>query len=238
MATLGFFHNVYDNLKATEYAVKSAREFYPDSFYMLIGDGGVDHHALAKEYNCEYFHYSKNLGYGSMDIDRILSYMQRVLFACMRTDTTHLMKMEDDVVIMDKVILSDSDYLLGQPIGMNNKLHPELLRFAESVSGVKPETDYYCFGGGSIMEVSTYINNYSKITDIFRSYLEKMKEIYPQMGWEDCYFNYFYYLCGKPTTLHSDFYTVSPWPNDIRGFDLNTIRGKYRIVDRYKNNYK
>jgi hypothetical protein len=238
MASLGFFHFVYDNLEATEFAIKSAREHYPDSYYILIGDGGVDHYDLAKKYNCDYLHNHNRVGYGAMPVDKVLESLKRVLVACLKTNTTHIMMMEDDVVILDKINIPDDSQLIGQPIGQINQIHPHLMEIAEKVSGVKPMTDYYCFGGGSILNVATFIEYFGRVYVFYETNLETLKLIYPQIGWIDCYLTYFYYLAGKNISLHSSFYTVSPWPTDIKDFDLNTVRGQFAVVDRYKNNYK
>lgn len=238
MATLGFFHNVYDNLEATEFAIQSVRQHYPDAFYMLIGDGGVDHYELAQKYGCHYYHNADNLGYGEFDLERVSESLKRVLIACLKTNTTHLMMMEDDVVIMDKIDLQDDWYCIGQPIGMHNKMHPQVLELAKSVSGVEPQTDYYCFGGGSILHVQTFLQHFGMVFDFFQKNFNAIKIAYPQMGWIDCYLTYFYYLAGKPIHLHEKLYTVSPWPMNVKNFDLETIRGKYQIVDRFKNFYK
>ena len=163
MATLGFFHHVYDNLDATEFAIKNVREHYPDSFYMLIGDGGANHYELAKKYNCHYYHNTDNLGYGESTLEELLEELKRVLIACIKTNTTHLMMVEDDVVVLDKVDLQDDWYCIGQPIGQNNIMHPQVLEWARQFSGVQPQTNYYCFGGGSILHVGTFLENFSAV---------------------------------------------------------------------------
>lgn len=238
MASLGFFHNVYDNLVATEFAIKSVREHYPDAFYMLIGDGGVDHYELAKKYNCHYYHNANNLGYGEFNKEQVSEALKRVLMACIKTDTTHLMMMEDDVVILDKVELQDDWYCIGQPIGFHNKIHPHVLEIAKNFSGVTPQTDYYCFGGGSILHVETFLQNFGNVFAFFQNNFELVHAAYPQMGWIDCFLTFFFYLSGKPINLHSKLYTVAPWPVTVNNFNLDTVRGEYQIVDRFKNFYK
>ena len=48
--TLGVFHQVHHNLKATEEAIKSFRQFHPKNPYVLIrdGDNGEDFSGIAK----------------------------------------------------------------------------------------------------------------------------------------------------------------------------------------------
>ena len=61
--TLGVFHQVYTRPKATEEAIKSFRQFHPDTPYVLICDGGKSFHRIAKRYDCLYVHEEDNLGY-------------------------------------------------------------------------------------------------------------------------------------------------------------------------------
>ena len=47
--TLGVFHQVYTRPKATEEAIKSFRQFHPETPYVLICDGGKSFHRIAKD---------------------------------------------------------------------------------------------------------------------------------------------------------------------------------------------
>ena len=54
--TLGVFHQVYTRPKATEEAIKSFRQFHPDTPYVLVCDGGKSFLRIANRYDCLYVH--------------------------------------------------------------------------------------------------------------------------------------------------------------------------------------
>ena len=99
--TLGVFHQVHHNLKATEEAVKSFRQFHPDSPYVLIrdGDNGEDFDSIAKEYGCMYLKQKDNLGYRDhnhpsgiygMTKEEVLEWLHRFRQACTFCNTDHI----------------------------------------------------------------------------------------------------------------------------------------------------
>ena len=57
--TVGVFHQVCYRPKATEEAIKSFRQFHPDTPYVLVCDGGKSFHRVAKRYASELTNTSK-----------------------------------------------------------------------------------------------------------------------------------------------------------------------------------
>ena len=89
--TLGVFHQVYTRPKATEEAIKSFRQFHPDTPYVLVCDGGKSFHRIAKRYDCLYVHEEDNLGYRDhthasgiygMTKEEVLEWLRRFRLAC------------------------------------------------------------------------------------------------------------------------------------------------------------
>jgi len=239
--TLSFFHTVYNNKKATEFAIKSVRQHYPDSLYMIINDGGVDHSDLVGKYNCEYLRSTKNLGYPVVPYghkkELALEWLKRFYISCIMCNSSHIMMMEDDVVVLDKITLQNDWECAGHPT-INNIIPEQILEIAEKVSGVKPNHNFYGAGGGTIFNVRTVIENFGKVYNFYNLNYDTLQNAWPTMGWLDCYMTYFFYLSGKHYSINEKLGTVSPWPSSVTDFDLETVRGKFEIVDRYKNNYE
>ena len=122
--TLGVFHQVHHNPKATEEAIKSFREFHPKNPYVLIRDGdGDDFSEIAKEYDCLYLIEENNLGYrdhnhpsGIYGMTRVevLEWLNRFRMACTLCNTDHIIMMEDDVHIRGEIHVPDDWEFAGQ----------------------------------------------------------------------------------------------------------------------------
>ena len=123
--TLGVFHQVHHNLKATEEAIKSFRQFHPKNPYVLIrdGDNGEDFSGIAKEYDCLYLTEEKNLGYRDhnhqsgiygMTKDEVLIWLERFRMACTLCNTDHIIMMEDDVHIRGEIHVPEDWEFAGQ----------------------------------------------------------------------------------------------------------------------------
>ena len=240
MVSLGAIHFVYDNKVATEESIKSFKKFYPNNYYCLIEDAGIDHIELTKKYSHISSHrYDTNLGYfgkngvSGYSKSEVLEWLHRFYVACKFLDTTHVVMMEDDVHILNPVTLKDTDEVLGHG-GPGNTFPQELINIITDFSGIKPNYCRYGAGGGTIFNVKTYLDNYHKIRDFLIINFDHIHKIYPEMGWMDCFMDVFYFLCGKTRTNSTKLYNI--WP-ESRSFDLNQI-SDYEIVHGYKKYYR
>lgn len=240
MSTLSFFSTVYDNKKATEYSLRTVREFYPDAYYMLIGDGGSDHIDLAKKYNCDFYYNNIRLGYPEQPFgykkEKVLEWLMRFYISCLKCNSDYIMMVEDDVVLLDKITIQDDWECVGHVITHGNKIPKPLLDACEKISGQKLKTDFYGSGGGSIFKVRTVLENFGTVYGFFNNNLDFIQEsMYPTLGWLDCFTTFFFYLCGKSFTQNEKMYNIFPVS---KTFDLNTLKGQYEIVHGYKNYYE
>lgn len=240
MATLSFFSTVHSNKAATEFSLQTIRQFHPEAKYMLIGDGShSDYIDLAKEYDCDFYYNHQRLGYPVQPYgyrtDNMLEWLRRFYIACLQSNTTHIMMVEDDVVLVDKVTVEDEWEVAGHDIRGGNFIPDPLLDLCGEISGVRPVTNFYGSGGGAIYKVQTILDNFDMLYKFFEKNLYTIQEtVYPTLGWLDCFTTFCFYLCGKPYTANPHLYNIFP---SSRTFDLDFLKGKYQIAHGYIKYY-
>ena len=167
--TLGVFHQVFNQPKATEEAIKSFRQFHPKNPYVLIrdGDNGEDFSGIAKEYDCLYLTEEKNLGYRDhnhqsgiygMTKDEVLIWLERFRMACTLCNTDHIIMMEDDVHIRGEIHVPEDWEFAGQA-KPGNLLQEPFTNYLTEKYDVKWNVTYYGTGGGSIFNAKTFLEN-------------------------------------------------------------------------------
>lgn len=241
MSSISFFHcaSIYKN--ATEKVVENTRKYHPDNYYFLCVDATQNFSYLAESYKTDYRYYIEKLGgpqqpYG-YETDKVLKFLERFYEACKRSPATHMMMLEDDVWLSNRVIVDDSWEMACHDIEGGNFIHPEIIKMAEEFSGVKVEERSKCYGGGggSIYKIDTFIKNYDRVTDWFAKNTEQIQKYYPTIGWIDCFMVVYYLLCGKQ-------YTKNPFLVDTHnhqtGFDYEKFVSEMPTDTQIINNYK
>lgn len=224
--------------------IRNVRIHHPDDFYFL-GVDGVDtqsYEHLVEPYKLDYRHFYMKVGgpvgnYGYR-LDGVLEFLRRFRQACVLCNTSHIMMMEDDVLIVDKVLVKDEWEHACADTKVGN-LIPEFVHdLIEQHCGKRPMFKQYGAGGGSIFKVSTFLQNYDIITEWFKEHFDKIQAQYPTIGYIDCFMNVYYYLCGKD-------YSVNPYRLDTHahhsGYDydsfVNSIDPGAQIINNYKKYY-
>jgi hypothetical protein len=229
--SLAAFHHVYDNLLATEEAVKSFRSFYPHSPYFLLGDDGKDHYEICKKYNCSFFNFNTHLGYPPFNQHGIIEWLSRVFLACAKSNTSHIMLMEDDVHIINKVEYSSDWELAGYPSSWNEPIHSVILEKITQHTNKRPLQAWYGGGGGSILKVKTFLENYYKFIDFYYNNFDYFLNFQQIIGWTDFTLTCFYFFSGKD-------YTVNPRLYEIKdSFNEPELIKNYDILHHYKKYY-
>lgn len=232
MGSLAAFHHVYDNLRATEEAVKSFRQYHPSEPYFLLGDGGVDHYELSKKYNCNFFYFNNHLGYPPFNKFGIIEWLSRVFLACAKSNTTHIMLMEDDIHIANKIQLDKSWELAGYPGHWNEPIHPIIMDALTNHSGKRPLQNWYGGGGGSILNTKTFLENYYKFINFYFDNFDMFYSYQRILGWTDFTMTLFFFFSGKE-------YKVNPRLYEINGeYDLEKLKENYDIIHKYKKYFK
>jgi hypothetical protein len=240
MSSLSFLHLASANKKiSTGHIVSNIRKYHPDAYYFLGSDAADDLSEIAATNNCDYVYYTNKIGYPSYKIEKVISWLERFRYACEKSNTTHIMMVEDDVWIKKPVTVLDEWEMSCHHITHGNEMPPQVIDLIENFSGKRPLTNYYGGGGGSIYKVDTFLNNYERVLDWFKTHHNDIQSYYEPFGFMDCYMVAYYMLCGKD-------YNVNPYMTDTHhhrnnGFDwdefVETRKENIEIVNNYKKYY-
>jgi len=237
MPDISFCHLASAGKKvSTEKVVEQVRKHHPDSYYMLLSDAADDLSDIAEKYNCDYIRSVSKLGYPSYDADKTLQWLDRFRAACQQAPTSHIMMMEDDVWIKKPITVDSTWEMAGHDIKIGNIIPDDIIGSITDFSGKKPITNQYGCGGGSIFKVSTFLENYDKVTEWFKKNHDWFQIHYQPLGFMDCYMVVYYMLCGKD-------YSVNPYLTDTHhhkndGYDYDDFVMSQPIHIEIVNNYK
>jgi|694.fasta_scaffold30275_4 hypothetical protein len=192
---------------AGEELMKNVREFYPDSYYIALGDAGDDRLDACKKYNVEYYQSQRKLGYPQepygYDMEIVLEFWERMYIACFRANTTHLVYLEDDIKILKPITCPDVDVYGFDTSFANGERFPngftdEFMNMIEEYSGVRPNINGYGAQGGTIIKVKTFLDNYFHVKRwVEQNFNYVRNNIYEKTGWQDSFNTYFFLLSGK-----------------------------------------
>ena len=243
MADISFFHIGSTKRTATEKTVENIRTHHPNAYYFLGSDSAENFSELAIKHKCDYFHFNNKQGgptqpYG-WDVPNMIEFLNRFRIACLRCNTTHMMMAEDDVYLTKPVTVEPHWEMACHDVKIGNIIPESVHDMIERFAGKRPTFKQYAGGGGSIYKVDTFIQNYDRVTTFFLEQGEYiMKNLYPTIGWLDCYMVVYYYLCGKD-------YTANPYMTDthhhVPDFDydkfISEVPEHIQIINNYKKYY-
>lgn len=225
MVNLGFmqFSSAGQNV-AGEKLMENVRQFYPDAFYILLADADESRFEDCKKHNVEYYYSQIKMGYprepDGYEMDKTLEFWSRMYVGCVRAHAagvTHLVYLEDDIKILKPITVSEDTEACGQPpcYPDGNKFlngYPdEFMNMIEEFSGVYPNCVGYGSEGGSIFKVKTFIDNYYPIVEWTKKNYDHIRtNVYPKIGWIDCFNTIFFLLAGKKYEYN---------PNLVNAFD-------------------
>lgn len=243
MSTLGFVLFGSNQLNCADHCLSHVRKHYPDEYILIVSDNGADYTELVKKYNTDYFFAHKKLGYPKQPFgyrkQEVVDFLERFFIACIRTDTTHLMNLEEDNVVMKRLEISDGIEIAGwKPCNDDgtpfaNGFPKSFIDCITHYSGVTPNVPGYGAGGGTVMKVETFLQNYHQIKSFILNHLDDIQDnIYPTAGWIDCFFTWFYMLCGKPYTYNTNLMQIHL--SKESEFDVNKIPKSVEVVHGYK----
>jgi len=230
MSSLGFVHYTTKGQKyAGSKVMENVRQFYPDAFYMVINDAGEDRTDDCIKYNAEYYHSQKRMGYPEepygYSLENVLEFWERFYIACFRTNTTHLLYLEDDIRIIKPITFPEDVEVYSLPAGFPdgtpfpNGFPQAFMQHIYDYSGVWPNVNSYNASGGTIFNVKTFKDNYGHIVQWMKNNFDNVKYyMYQKMGWQDSFGTYFYLLSGKRYTTNPNFCNVYD-PEGTNEFD-------------------
>ena len=241
--SISFFHVASKYDEATEVIVENARKHHPDSYYFLGVDGtDKSYKEVAEKYNCDYVPYAKKLGPpvypNGWNLEGTLEFLKRFYDSCSRSNSSHIVMMEDDVLIMKPVTVEQEWEHAAADTKIGNVIPEFVHDLIEQHCGKRPTFKQYGSGGGAIFKVSTFLENYDRNIEWFKKHFDDIQKQYPTIGYVDCFMDVYYFLCGKD-------YTANPHRADTHnhqpGFDyelfIDNLPEEIEILNNYKKYY-
>jgi hypothetical protein len=225
--------------KSTTEMVRCAREHHKKDYYFLGVDNTFSYQMVADIYKTDYKFYHTKLGGPQGDygyrLDGTLEFLSRFRTACLLSRSSHIIMMEDDVLIIKPITVDPEWQQACANIKVGNVIPESVITMIEEHCGKRPTFTQYGGGGGSIFKVSTFLEHYDSNIEWFKKYFDIIQLYYPTIGYIDCFMNVYYYLCGKD-------YTVNPHLADTHnhrpGFDYETFISNQPTEIQIINNYK
>lgn len=244
MATLGFLIPSSKQVESCDLVLSYIRKHYPTSYCIVLGvKDGPDYYDVCKKYNAEYFQSNKKLDYPKEPYGwrkhEVIDFLEKFYIAFMRSDTTHMMYVEEDTLVLNPITLTDDMEIMGfktsWPDGskLPNGFPDKFIEIIKEYSGKTPNVTGYGAGGGVIFKKDTFVENFPKIKKFIEEKLDYIQEnIYPTAGWIDCFLTYYYLLCGKD-------YVYNPLAVIIdNNFEPEKAESWIEIASGYKVLYK
>ena len=189
---IGGWHYCYKQDLATEKALQHFKFHNRDAPYFLASDGGNDFSHLAEKWDDVYYkHYDKNLGYGKAkrwedipttperiqkEIDVISEWLDRVRECITTLKTDYLIKMEDDVLIQDKIVIPHNGEFGMCGLRSSNFYPPSVLNKFKEMTG-KDLTPYWGAAGGVIYNANLFMDNFDKFKYFVENYYPEIKKL-------------------------------------------------------------
>lgn len=240
MSSISFFHvAVYS--ESTKVIVENARKHHPDDFYFLGVDGKHDLKKISEKYNC---HYTRFEPVGPLvppqgwDLDKSLEFLNRFHIACQMAKTSHIIMMEDDVLILKPITINPEWEHACADTKIGNVIPEPVHDLIEAHCGKRPTFKQYGAGGGSIFKVKTFLEYYDTNIQWFKKHFDEIQSYYPTIGYVDSFMNVYYFLAGKD-------YSANPHRGDTHnhrpGFDyesfISNLPEEIEILNNYKKFY-
>lgn len=209
MSSLGFVIPSSKQVKSCDLVLSYIRKHYPESYCAVLGvGGGPDYYDVCKKHNAEYFQSIRPLDYPKQPFgwrkNEVIDFLEKFYIAFLRSNTTHMMYVEEDTLVLKPITLSNDIEILGfrtsWPDGsrLPNGFPDSFIKIIKDFSGKTPNVTAYGAGGGVIMKRDTFVDNFLKIKKFLEQNLDHIQDkIYPTAGWIDCFLTYYYLLCGK-----------------------------------------
>lgn len=243
--SLGFIMMSSNQPVSGEIALQFIRKHYPESYIMICGVGNTDYYDLSKKYKADYFESIHHLNYPEEPHgwrkDDVIEFLNKFYMACFKSKTTHMMYVEEDVFVLKKLFLNKDIEISGYRTNaldgskFSNGYTDGFIDIIKKFSGVEPNITGYGAGGGTVMKVQTYLDNYFKIRDYLYNNLDYIQSnVYVKSGWIDCFLTYYYLLCGKK-------YTYNPLLAEVHhdeNFDIYNPPSWMEVAACYKKYYR
>lgn len=228
-------HQCYKNKKATEFAIKSFRQFNPLDPYVLWSDNGYDYSDFAKEYGVDFIFSDFNIGaHVYRGKQQVFEFFDRVRKTCeMYPDKPYVMWMEDDVLVKGKINIPEGVDFCGWPDVGNSLVNPHISiekfkSLCEKYS-VNPNFDYWTAAGGIMMSSDVFTSKFHILEQYIEEDYENLARIFTEKLDYDIQFMMAHLVCDKKYSIWSqitEMHRNSNWTSD-----------QYAVVHGYKEHY-
>jgi hypothetical protein len=148
------FFQACNEPRATRECLRSYRAHFPTSYVYLVSDGGADLSGIAREFSCEYEHLPR-IGPCPLDLERSREWLRRFAHAARRGAASHMLLLEDDVLIRGPIERPDDFHIAG-PWHERARLTPALFEYLHA-KHPHIVSDRYGGCGGSMFRRETLI---------------------------------------------------------------------------------
>lgn len=234
-------HQCYKNKKATEFAVKSFRQFNPSDPYVLWSDNGYDYSDLAKECNIDFIFSEINIGANVYrGKQQVFQFFDRVRKTCeMYPNKQYVMWMEDDVLVKGKIDIPKGVDFCGWP-DVGNKLDfhfgYETFKLLCEKYLVNPNFNYWTAAGGIMMSSDVFTTKFNilekYIEEDYENLSDSVVKNHPQFVKKldyDIEFMMAHLVCNKKYSIWNQITEMHRNPN--------WRNEQYTVVHGYKEHY-
>lgn len=228
------YHQCFDNLKATEFAIKNFKIHNPEIQYYLVSDGGRDFSEIAKKYSCKYIFEKDNIGMNYYTVDQAHKIIDRLKHCAADSGAEYILLMEDDVLCRKKINFNKKIDIAGV-YSPGNVFPNELLKHISKKYNVSPNINWYNACGGTILNTEILFNKY----DLIKKFIDEDHDyIKTNLSGEKFKFGYgsidqllvlIYFICGKNVSVNDQL--TEYWRNP------SWINSDHALVHQYKEQY-
>lgn len=241
--TIGFYNPASIYPYATEASIASVRLVYPNApISMSCDNSKYDYSDLCQRFGVKYFHYYETIGYPSGALGytkkNMLTWLDRAFVSVSQLGTDYFSMWEDDCILVKKITIEPDWIMAGHCFLFEDqvpKMPDSFLKLIEDFSGVRPSTNLYNCGGGSLFHTKTFLDNYQRIRQYWHTNFDRIqREIYSAVGFIDCFITLFFYMCGAKLVenhrIHNNYPLQKP-------FDFAKLSNDIEIVHYVKDLY-
>jgi hypothetical protein len=158
MKQFSVYHQCFDNIKATKFAVANFRDHNPNVPYYLLSDGGLNFSEIAEKYNCYFVMAPENIGTNYLEKDKAKIYLNRLKSAFEYSETEYMLTMEDDVLCRRQLLIED-DFNIAMSYVPGNKLRPHIFERSIKKYNITPNIDWYGAAGGTFLNRNIFFDD-------------------------------------------------------------------------------
>jgi hypothetical protein len=177
--SISFFHIASVYSEATKSVIENTRKHHKDDFYFLGIDGMHEYQQIADDNNCHLQKYSAIGGPiypNGYNLEHTLEFLDRFHTACQMATTSHIIMMEDDVLILKPITVDPNWEHACADTKIGNVIPEPVHDLIEHHCGKRPTFKQYGAGGGSIFKVKTFLDHYDTNVEWFKKHFDEISK--------------------------------------------------------------